>query len=56
MQAIAEAFNLLNRRNNMVPNGAFGSGVYPIVPSPTFGTPGAVGDSRSLQFALRFAF
>jgi hypothetical protein len=56
VEAIAEAFNLLNHRNNMVPNGTFGSGIYPTVPSSTFGTPTAVGDSRSLQFALRFSF
>lgn len=56
MEALAEAFNVLNNRNNMVPNGTFGSGVYPTAPSATFGTPGAVGNSRTLQFALRFAF
>jgi len=56
LQAIAEAFNLFNHRNNMVPNGTFGSGAYPTTPSATFGTPGAVGDSRTLQFALRLAF
>lgn len=56
MQAIAEAFNLFNHRNNMVPNGTFGAGLYPTAPSATFGTPTAVGDPRTLQFALRFAF
>ena len=56
LEAIAEAFNLLNHRNNMVPNGIFGSGAYPTAPVATFGTPTAVGDSRTLQFALRFAF
>jgi Carboxypeptidase regulatory-like domain/TonB dependent receptor len=54
LQAVAEAFNLFNHRNNMVPNGTFGAGAYPAAPSATFGTPTAVGDSRTLQFALRF--
>ena len=56
LQAIAEAFNLFNHRNNMVPNGTFGAGAFPANPSATLGTPTAVGDSRTLQFALRLAF
>jgi hypothetical protein len=56
MEALAEAFNLLNHRINEIPNGTFGSGVYPTAPSATFGQPTAVGNSRTLQFGLRFAF
>ncbi len=56
IQAIAEAFNLLNHPNYMIPNTTFGSGVYPTNPRPTFGQPTAVADPRSLQFALRLSF
>ncbi len=56
LQGIAEAFNLLNHRNNLIPNGTFGSGMYPSNPLPTFGQPTAVGDPRTLQLALRLAF
>ena len=55
-EAIAEAFNALNHRNDMVPNGTFGSGVYPTAPSATFGQATAVGDPRSVQLALRLTF
>ncbi len=53
LEAIAEAFNALNHRNDMVPNGTFGSGAYPSTPSGTFGQATAVGDPRSVQLALR---
>jgi hypothetical protein len=56
LQGIAEAFNALNHRNNMIPNGTFGSGVYPIAPSSSFGRATAVGDPRTLQVALRLTF
>lgn len=56
LEAIAEAFNALNHRNNLFPNGTFGSGLYPTDPSPAFGRPTAVGDARSLQLALRLSF
>jgi hypothetical protein len=55
-EAIAEAFNALNHRNDMVPNGTFGSGVYPSTPSAGFGQATTVGDSRSVQLALRITF
>jgi hypothetical protein len=55
-QFIAEAFNLLNRRNNLTKNGTFGAGAYPLNPSPTFGQVTAVNDSRSMQLALRITF
>ncbi|WP_255550719.1 TonB-dependent receptor [Granulicella sp. dw_53] len=56
LQGIAEAFNALNHRNNQIPNGTFGTGVYPTNPSSTFGTPTAVGDPRNVQLALRLSF
>jgi hypothetical protein len=56
LEAMAEAFDILNRRNNLLPNGTFGSGLYPYNPSSTFGNPTAVGDPRSFQLALRLSF
>jgi len=53
---LAESFNTLNHRNDLIPNGTFGSGPYPGSPSPTFGQPTAVGDPRTLQVALRLTF
>ena len=37
VQAIAEAFNVLNHRNNLGVNGTFGAGAYPSAPNSTFG-------------------
>jgi hypothetical protein len=56
LEAMAEAFNLLNRRNNLSLNNNFGAGAYPTNPSPAFGQVTAVNDPRSLQFALRLRF
>jgi hypothetical protein len=56
LQAIAEAFNLLNHRNNLTKNGTFGTGAYPTSPSATFGQVTAVQDSRTIQLALRLSF
>jgi hypothetical protein len=56
VEAIAEAFNVLNHRNNLIPNATFGSGAYPSVPRSTFGVPTAVGDPRQIQLALRILF
>jgi hypothetical protein len=56
MEALAEAFNSLNHRNNLTRNGVFGAGAYPASPSATFGQITGVNDPRSLQFALRFRF
>ncbi|MGI4755518.1 MAG: TonB-dependent receptor [Janthinobacterium lividum] len=56
LESIAEAFNTLNHRNDMVPNGTFGTGAYPSAPGATFGQATAVGDPRSIQFALRMSF
>jgi len=56
LTAMAEAFNALNHRNNLFPNGTFGSGTFPVNPSATFGAPTAVGDPRAFQLALRLTF
>ncbi len=56
LEGIAEAFNSLNRRNNMIPNATFGTGTYPSSPNTTFGQATAVGDPRSVQLAARLTF
>ena len=56
LEAMAEAFNALNHRNNLTKNGVFGAGAYPLAPVPAFGQVTAVNDPRSLQVALRFRF
>ncbi len=56
LQALAEAFNTLNHTNGLTLNGTFGTGVYPINPSPTFRRTTAVGDPRTMQLALRVSF
>lgn len=54
LEALAEAFNALNHRNDLTLNGVFGAGAYPANPARGFGQATAVNDPRSLQFALRF--
>jgi hypothetical protein len=56
LETMAEAFNALNHRNDMIPNGTWGSGAYPAKPNPSFGTATAVGDPRSIQLAARLSF
>jgi hypothetical protein len=56
IEALAEAFNSLNHRNNLTLNGSFGAGAYPANPSQAFGQVTAVNDPRSVQLALRFKF
>ncbi len=56
LEGVAEAFNALNHRNNMIPNAIWGSGAYPGVPNATFGQPAAVGDPRSVELGARFNF
>jgi len=48
VEAILDAFNVLNRANYQVPNN--------IITSPTFGQPTAVNDPRQVQFGLRVHF
>ena len=56
LDAMAEAFNLLNHRNNLTMNGTFGPGAYPSNPSSSFGRVTAVNDSRVVQLVLRMGF
>jgi len=56
LEGMAEAFNSLNHRNNMIPNATWGPGAYPLNPNRTFGQPTAVGDARSIQLAARISF
>ena len=48
VEAIVDAFNVLNRANYQVPNN--------IITSPTFGKPTAVNDPRQLQLGVRVQF
>jgi hypothetical protein len=56
LEGIAEAFNSLNHRNDMIPNATWGTGAYPTTPNATFGQATAVGDPRSIQLAARVSF
>ena len=56
VEGIAEAFNVLNHRNDMIPNGTWGTGTYPSTPNASFGQATAVGDPRSIQLAARISF
>jgi hypothetical protein len=56
LEGIAEAFNSLNHRNDMIPNATWGTGAYPSTPNTTFGQSTAVGDPRSVQLAARLSF
>lgn len=56
LETIAEAFNALNHRNDLIPNGTFGSGAYPSAANASFGQPTAVGDPRQVQLAARLTF
>jgi hypothetical protein len=56
LEAMAEAFNALNHRNNLTRNANFGAGAYPANPSSNFGQVLAVNDPRSVQLALRLSF
>jgi hypothetical protein len=53
LEALVEAFNVLNRPNYQVPNNTFGPG-----PSPRlgFGLPGGAADPRQVQLGLRASF
>ena len=56
LEGLFEGFNILNHRNDLTKNGAFGAGAYPSTPSATFGQVTAVNDPRVLQLALRVRF
>jgi hypothetical protein len=56
IDAMAEAFNILNHRNNLTRNGTFGSGAYPFNPSASFGQITAVNEPRVVQLVVRLGF
>ena len=56
IQALVEAFNITNYTNVVTVNNTFGTGAYPINPSPKFGEVTAVGDPRSFQLGVRVRF
>ena len=56
VEAIGEAFNALNHRNNLTRNSTFGPGLYPMQAAASFNQVTAVQDSRSMQVALRVKF
>ncbi len=56
LEALAEGFNLTNRRNVITRNSNFGPGTYPTNPSPTFGQITAIGEPRAFQVGLRVRF
>jgi Carboxypeptidase regulatory-like domain/TonB dependent receptor len=56
LEGMAEAFNSLNHRNDMIPNATWGTEAYPNKPNATFGQATAVGDPRSVQLAARLSF
>jgi hypothetical protein len=56
LETVAESFNALNHLNGVTKNATFGTGAYPVSPSPTFGQITSVSDPRSMQIALRLSF
>jgi hypothetical protein len=57
LEAMAEAFNLLNRTNYLNPNTNFGTGIFPTNPTnPNYGKAQAAFDPRQIQFGLRLNF
>lgn len=57
LEAMAESFNVLNHRNDMIPNGTFGTGAFNSAPTnANFGQATAVGDPRNVQLAARISF
>src|SRR5262245_23879948 len=56
VEAIAETFNVLNHRNDMIPRNTYGADIFPGHPRSDFGIPSAVGDPRHVQLALRVSF
>ncbi|HSS96925.1 MAG TPA: TonB-dependent receptor [Terriglobales bacterium] len=56
IEAIAEAFNALNHRNDMIPRNTYGADAFPGHARTDFGTPTAVGDPRHVQLAVRVSF
>jgi hypothetical protein len=53
LEAIVDAFNLLNRSNFLIPNNIRGTGA---APPASFGLPTAAGDPRQMQLGVRWSF
>ena len=53
LQALVEAFNVLNHVNVLVVNNTFGTGDMPLA---SFGQPTTAGDARQIQFGVRWGF
>jgi len=56
LEALVEAFNLFNRRNDVARIAVFGTGVYPTQPAANFGQVTVVGEPRALQLGLRIRY
>lgn len=56
LEGIADAFNLLNHRNDQIPNSNWGTGAYPTTPSSSFGQATAAGDPRNIEIAAKLIF
>jgi len=56
IEALVEAFNMFNWRNDVARVTVFGTGAYPANPAANFGQITVVGDPRSLQFGIRANF
>ena len=67
LQGLAEAFNLVNTRNDLFPSGSYGSSCYypsslgatgtaPCVVPSTFGQPTNSADPRSIELAAKLSF
>ncbi|HZY64242.1 MAG TPA: TonB-dependent receptor [Edaphobacter sp.] len=56
LEVIAEAFNVFNHRNDLIPNGTFGTGPYPTAANAAFGRATAVSDPRQIQLAAHLTF
>jgi hypothetical protein len=57
LEGMAQAFNLVNTRNDLFPSGSFGTNPYPGPSSlATFGKPTNAADPRSIEFAAKLSF
>ena len=56
VEGLVEAFNLLDRRNDLARVTVFGSGAYPDAPAANFDTVTVVGEPRSLQLGFRIKY
>lgn len=56
LEALVEAFNLLDHRNDVARVTVFGTGSYPTQPAANFGQVTVGGEPRALQLGLRFRY